>query len=118
MIPRKFRHAAAQQSPRYLATEAHVTLQGYPGSHYPCLGAERAKSIAECRPDGLLEYSVVYTDRAINHMSNAFQGVMKDISRIPSRRSTTRRAAVIVPAAAPSAWRPWHASSRPAGSAW
>lgn len=32
-------------------------------------------------PDGLLEYSVVYTDRALNHMSQAFQGVMKDISR-------------------------------------
>ncbi|MGB3289545.1 MAG: aminotransferase class V-fold PLP-dependent enzyme [Burkholderiaceae bacterium] len=32
-------------------------------------------------PDGLLEYSVVYTDRALNHMSGAFQGVMKDISR-------------------------------------
>jgi aspartate aminotransferase-like enzyme len=31
-------------------------------------------------PDGLLEYSVVYTDRAINHMSKSFQGVMKDIS--------------------------------------
>lgn len=32
-------------------------------------------------PDGLLEYSVVYTDRAINHMSQRFQGVMKDISK-------------------------------------
>ena len=31
-------------------------------------------------PDGLLEYSVVYTDRAINHMSQQFQGVMRDIS--------------------------------------
>ena len=31
-------------------------------------------------PDGLLEYSVVYTDRAINHMSGVFQTVMKDIS--------------------------------------
>ena len=31
-------------------------------------------------PDGLLEYSVVYTDRALNHMSKAFQGVMRDIS--------------------------------------
>ena len=31
-------------------------------------------------PDGLLEYSVVYTDRALNHMSQAFQGVMRDIS--------------------------------------
>lgn len=31
-------------------------------------------------PDGLLEYSVVYTDRALNHMSQSFQGVMNDIS--------------------------------------
>jgi aspartate aminotransferase-like enzyme len=31
-------------------------------------------------PDGLLEFSVVYTDRALNHMSKNFQGVMKDIS--------------------------------------
>ena len=33
-------------------------------------------------PEGLLEFSVVYTDRAINHMSQRFQGVMKDISAI------------------------------------
>ena len=33
-------------------------------------------------PDGLLEFSVVYTDRAINHMSQRFQGVMRDISGI------------------------------------
>ena len=33
-------------------------------------------------PDGLLEYSVVYTDRALNHMSQRFQGVMRDISAI------------------------------------
>ncbi|WP_113911036.1 aminotransferase class V-fold PLP-dependent enzyme [Roseovarius dicentrarchi] len=31
-------------------------------------------------PDGLLEYSVVFTDRSLNHMSAAFQGVMRDIS--------------------------------------
>jgi len=31
-------------------------------------------------PDGLLEYSVVYTDRALNHMSARFQGVMRDVS--------------------------------------
>ncbi|AET93617.1 aminotransferase class V (plasmid) [Burkholderia sp. YI23] len=30
--------------------------------------------------EGLLEYSVVYTDRSINHMSRLFQGVMRDIS--------------------------------------
>ncbi|WP_101048557.1 aminotransferase class V-fold PLP-dependent enzyme [Macromonas nakdongensis] len=33
-------------------------------------------------PDGLLEFSVVYTDRALNHMSQRFQGVMRDISAI------------------------------------
>lgn len=31
-------------------------------------------------PDGLLEYSVVYTDRALNHMSQSFQQTMRDIS--------------------------------------
>ena len=31
-------------------------------------------------PDGLLEYSVVYTDRSLNHMSGSFQQVMQDIS--------------------------------------
>ncbi len=30
-------------------------------------------------PDGLLEFSVVYTDRALNHMSKRFIGVMQDI---------------------------------------
>ncbi|MGI9605504.1 MAG: aminotransferase class V-fold PLP-dependent enzyme [Acidimicrobiales bacterium] len=31
-------------------------------------------------PDGLLEFSVVYTDRSVNHMSQAFREVMTDIS--------------------------------------
>ncbi|MAO27492.1 MAG: aminotransferase [Roseovarius sp.] len=31
-------------------------------------------------PDGLLEFSVVFTDRSLNHMSVAFQQVMRDIS--------------------------------------
>lgn len=31
-------------------------------------------------PDGLLEYSVVFTDRSLNHMSARFRDVMKDIS--------------------------------------
>ena len=30
-------------------------------------------------PDGLLEFSVVYTDRSLNHMSKRFTGVMQDI---------------------------------------
>lgn len=45
-------------------------------------------------PDGLLEYSVVYTDRALNHMSAAFQGVMRDISR--TLKAVYRAEAVIV----------------------
>src|SRR5690606_32724442 len=31
-------------------------------------------------PGGLLEFSVVYTDRSLNHMSAAFQAVMRDLS--------------------------------------
>ena len=33
-------------------------------------------------PDGLLEFSVVFTDRSLNHMSAKFQKVMRDISGI------------------------------------
>jgi len=33
-------------------------------------------------PDGLLEFSVVFTDRSLNHMSQSFQGVMRDISGV------------------------------------
>ena len=32
-------------------------------------------------PDGLLEYSVVFSDRSLNSMSDAFGAVMRDISR-------------------------------------
>jgi aspartate aminotransferase-like enzyme len=31
-------------------------------------------------PDGLQEFSVVFTDRSVNHMSQKFQGAMRDIS--------------------------------------
>jgi aspartate aminotransferase-like enzyme len=47
-------------------------------------------------PDGLLEFSVVYTDRALNHMSQRFQGVMKDISGI-LKEVYHARSAVLVP---------------------
>lgn len=33
-------------------------------------------------PDGLLEFSVVFTDRSLNHMSAGFQQVMRDISGV------------------------------------
>jgi aspartate aminotransferase-like enzyme len=47
-------------------------------------------------PDGLLEYSVVYTDRALNHMSAKFQGVMRDIAAT-LKEVYHARAAVVVP---------------------
>jgi aspartate aminotransferase-like enzyme len=47
-------------------------------------------------PDGLLEFSVVYTDRALNHMSQRFQGVMKDISAI-LKEVYHAKSAVLVP---------------------
>lgn len=46
--------------------------------------------------DGLLEYSVVYTDRALNHMSQSFQGVMKDISGI-LKQVYHAQAVIVVP---------------------
>ena len=47
-------------------------------------------------PDGLLEFSVVYTDRALNHMSQRFQGAMRDISSI-LKEVYHAKSAVIVP---------------------
>lgn len=47
-------------------------------------------------PEGLLEYSVVYTDRAVNHMSSAFQGVMTDISST-LKRVYAAEAVIVVP---------------------
>ena len=47
-------------------------------------------------PDGLLEYSVVYTDRALNHMSRKFQGVMRDISAI-LKEVYAAKSAIVVP---------------------
>ena len=46
-------------------------------------------------PDGLLEYSVVFTDRALNHMSRKFQGVMRDIAATLTRVYSARAAAVV-----------------------
>jgi len=47
-------------------------------------------------PQGLLEYSVVYTDRSLNHMSQRFQGVMREISRV-LKTVYHAKSAVIVP---------------------
>lgn len=50
----------------------------------------------EIDPDGLLEYSVVFTDRALNHMSRRFQAVMCDISGI-LKQAYRAAAAIVVP---------------------
>ncbi len=47
-------------------------------------------------PQGLLEYSVVYTDRALNHMSQSFQTAIKDISAT-LKRAYNARSAIVVP---------------------
>ena len=47
-------------------------------------------------PDGLLEFSVVYTDRSLNHMSKQFQQIVKDISAV-LKETYNARSAVIVP---------------------
>ena len=47
-------------------------------------------------PDGLLEFSVVFTDRSLNHMSQRFQGVMRDITGI-LKHVYNAPTAVIVP---------------------
>ncbi len=47
-------------------------------------------------PSGLLEFSVVYTDRSLNHMSKSFQGVMKDIAGM-LKEVYNARSAVLVP---------------------
>jgi aspartate aminotransferase-like enzyme len=47
-------------------------------------------------PDGLLEFSVVYTDRSLNHMSKQFQQIVKDISAL-IQETYNARSAIIVP---------------------
>ncbi|MGI9284321.1 MAG: aminotransferase class V-fold PLP-dependent enzyme, partial [Pseudomonadales bacterium] len=47
-------------------------------------------------PNGLLEYSVVFTDRSLNHMSQSFQGVMNDISTT-LKKVYNAEAVVVVP---------------------
>ena len=47
-------------------------------------------------PDGLLEFSVVYTDRSLNHMSKRFGGVMREISRM-LKTVYHAKSAVLVP---------------------
>lgn len=52
--------------------------------------------LADVDPQGLLEFSVVFTDRSLNHMSGAFQDVMRDIHEVLTQTYGASRA-VIVP---------------------
>jgi aspartate aminotransferase-like enzyme len=52
--------------------------------------------LTDIDPDGLLEYSVVFTDRSLNHMSQSFQGVMNDISTT-LKRVYNAHSVVLVP---------------------
>ncbi len=61
-------------------------------------------------PTGLEEFSVVFTDRSLNHMSATFQQVMRDISGMLKEVYTPMRWPWC-PAAAPTGWRPWRGSS-------
>ena len=53
-----------------------------------------ASLLSHIDPSGPLEYSVVYTDRSLNHMSGPFQEVMRDISN--SLKEVYRAKAVAV----------------------
>jgi len=50
---------------------------------------------ADIDPQGLLEFSVVFTDRSLNHMSAAFQAVMRDIHAILCDAYQASRAVVV-----------------------
>lgn len=56
----------------------------------------RADGHSEVDPEGLMEFSVVFTDRSLNHMSQKFQQVMRDISAI-AREVYNAQAVALVP---------------------
>ncbi len=60
------------------------------------LGVNMAGLLANTDPNGLLEYSVVFTDRSLNHMSQSFQDTMREISA--TLKSTyNAKAAIVIP---------------------
>ncbi len=62
-------------------------------------GMEKQKMtslLPDIDPDGLLEYSVVFTDRSLNHMSQSFQAVMREISST-LKDVYSAEAAIVVP---------------------
>lgn len=88
--------------------KAKVTYQGYTKDSDEWIPADRLRSkllkpeakrmtpadiySKSADPDGLLEYSVVYTDRALNHMSKAFQETYRELSALLCRAYKAERA--------------------------
>ena len=68
-------------------------------------------------PDGLLEYSVVFSDLSLNHMSKRFVGVMQQLNEV---LTTAYRAdsVAIVPAAGRTAWKPSRVNWLPDDTSW
>jgi hypothetical protein len=69
-------------------------------------------------PDGLLEYSVVFTDRSLNHMSQAFQHVMREIHATLCEVYGAHRAVVGPRRRGRTRWNRSRASSSPARRRW
>ena len=70
----------------------------------------------EIDADGLLEYSVVYTDRSLNHMSQKFQTAFRYISAT-LKKFTAHSMPPLFPAPELPAWRRWRASLHAAKNA-
>ena len=97
MRVRHFSSAPHEPSNRYRLCPAAATSDGAVLSHNLIHPEKTVPSLLpNVDPKGLLEYSVVYTDRALNHMSQSFQGVMKEISRV-LKQVYNAKSAVVVP---------------------
>lgn len=69
--------------------------RGAAGRHsLPTLGP-MSLPLPDVDPDGLLEYSVVFTDRALNHMSARFVEVMQDLLAMLTQTYAATTAAMI-----------------------
>ncbi len=74
---------------------------------------------AHIDPEGLEEFSVVFTDRSLNHMSARFQGVMRDDVSGMLKEVYLGSAVALVPrGAGPTRWRRWRGSSARAACWW
>ena len=73
-----------------------VTFLKLATSQEPALRTKMPALLPDVDPDGLLEYSVVYTDRALNHMSQSFQQTMRELSEV-LKQVYNARSAIVVP---------------------